>query len=77
MHDKNHNGFIDSDECLSILYAKYSKVRMRGAPRDASAAAAARRPRARWSDCSRLSRRANSAECARAGGGGPKVPVSF
>jgi calmodulin len=25
MHDKNHNGVIDVDECLAIMYARYGK----------------------------------------------------
>ena len=27
MHDKNYNGSIDLDECVTLLYARFGKVR--------------------------------------------------
>lgn len=32
MHDKNGNGMIDVDECLSIMYARYGRVSARSSP---------------------------------------------
>lgn len=51
MHDKNLNGSIDLDECMSILYQRYGRVRctiQRRASSARSCDSAARRVHARW-----------------------------
>ena len=44
MHDKNYNGSIDLDECVTLLYARFGKVRPAACPSPAHPPPACRLP---------------------------------
>ena len=44
MHDKNYNGSIDLDECVTLLYARFGKVRPAACPHPAYPPPACRLP---------------------------------